>query len=381
MSKELTNSEFGKFSLLTSLITIFIFVLGFDFYNFSIRDILRTKNELDLRIKIFSKFVFFVVIYIIFFLLGLVVFNYLSYTKDYVYYVILLCITEHISQEFYRLLIGFGKILLANILLFLRTMGWSLVVFYMIMDKIAFAISDVLKLWLMANSLTILYLIIVIIKNEKNNIIKLKVNFGWIKYGIKVCYIFLISTIFLKITEYSNRFIVNYYLGEEMAGIFTFYSSISILITVYINTIVISFELPELIKTSKHPYLLKKLFIKFKKSLIVQVSLVSLVLFVIIKPILYWQNREEFQMFLPLLIYMVLGVSLMNYSLLYHYKLYVKHKDKILLKIMIISGIISLILSSIFTKYFGIYGAGIAFTLSGVLFYYLRLYECRKIDL
>ena len=49
--------------------------------------------------------------------------------------------------------------------------------------------------------------------------------------------------------EYANRFIVDYFMGEVLAGVFLFYSNISILITVYINTIVISFELPELIKS------------------------------------------------------------------------------------------------------------------------------------
>lgn len=380
LSKEFSNSDFGNYSLLTSLITIMIFVLGIDFYNFSIRDILKTNNKDEIRNKISSKFVFFLIIYLLFSVFGFLVFKELSYTKYYVIFVVFLCITEHLSQEVYRLLIGFNKILLANILLFIRTMGWSLVVFYFAYNNISFTIKNILQLWLFANTITILYVFLTILKNEANNLFRIKIDFRWIKNGLNVCYVFFVSTVFLKLTEYSNRFIVNYFLGEEIAGVFTFYSSIAILITVYINTVVISFELPALIKSSETSHI-NKLFSKFKKSLLIQIVVISILLILIIKPILYWQNKEEFKEFLPLLFFMIIGVSLINYSLFYHFKLYIKHLDKNLLKIMVISGSVSVFLGITLTHFFGVYGAGAAFALSGLLLYFIRLKEAKKVVL
>ena len=380
LSKEFSIVDFGNYSLLTSLITIMIFVLGIDFYNFSIRDILKTKSKNEVRNKIFSKFFFFTIIYFLFFVIGFLFFNELSYTKYYVFFVIFLCISEHLSQEIYRLLIGFNHILLANILLFIRTMGWALIVFYFVYENINFTTRNVVLLWLGANLLTIFYVFILTLIKDVKNLHKLKLDFKWIKNGVKVSYIFFISTVFLKITEYSNRFIVDFFLGKEIAGIFTFYSSIAVLITVYINTVVISFELPELIKSSETNYI-NNLFYKFKKSLLVQIIVIAILLLVIIKPILYWQNKEEFQMFLPLLFFMIIGVSLMNFSLFYHFKLYVKHLDKILLKIMIISGGVSIFLCVVFTYFFGVYGAGTAFAMSGLLLYFMRLREANKVVL
>jgi O-antigen/teichoic acid export membrane protein len=380
LSKEFSNSDFGNYSLLISLITIMIFILGIDFYNFSIRDILKTNNKDEIRNKISSKFVFFLIVYLFFSALGFFVFKELSYTKNYVIFVVFLCITEHLSQEVYRLLIGFNKILSANILLFIRTMGWSLVVFYFAYNSISFTIKNVLQLWLFANTITILYVFFVTLKKEANNLFRIKIDFKWIKNGLNVCYVFFVSTVFLKLTEYSNRFIVNYFLGEEITGVFTFYSTIAILITVYINTVVISFELPELIKSSE-TFHINKLFSKFKKSLLIQIAVISVLLLLIIKPILYWQNKEEFKEFLPLLFFMIIGVSLMNYSLFYHFKLYIKHLDKKLLKIMVVSGSISILLCVIFTYFFGVYGAGTAFALSGLLLYFMRLKEANKVVL
>lgn len=380
LSKELTPLDFGNYSLLVSLITIMIFVLGGDFYNFSIRDVLKTKSEKSrLLNKLASNFFFYFVIYVIFFIIGSIVFNQLTYTRPYIFLVIFLCITEHLSQEFYRMLVAFNRVLLANVLLFIRTAGWTGIVVFLIYQKIDFGVRNILQLWLFADVLTILYVLFFIIKKEQKKLVYIKLDFDWVKKGMKISYIFFITTIFLKIIEYSNRFIVGYYLGEEMAGIFTFYSSISMLITVYINTIVISFELPTLIRSAKSP-IIKSLFLKFKKSLLLQIGVSSVGIILVINPILYWQNKEEFRVYLPILLLMIIGSALMNFSLLYHFKLYIKHLDKVLLKVMVLSGFISIVISLFFTRYFGIYGAAISFLISGLVLCYFRFKEAKKVD-
>ena len=48
MSKYFDVDVFGNYGLITSIITILIFVLGLDFYNFSIRDILKTTGEQEI---------------------------------------------------------------------------------------------------------------------------------------------------------------------------------------------------------------------------------------------------------------------------------------------------------------------------------------------
>lgn len=379
LSKVFDIEVFGNYSLIISLITIFIFVLGLDFYNFSIRDILVTDSEQEIRNKVATLSFFYGLVYLLFIIIASISFNYINYIKPFLYLVILLCISEHLSQEIYRLLIGFEKILLANVLLFIRTMGWAVVVFYYVFYKIPFNIEFVFKLWLSANIFTIVYIFILIISRNYLKIRKIKIDFLWIKKGIKVCYLFFISTIFLKIIEYSNRFVVDFYLGKEMAGIFIFYSSISILITVYINTIVISFELPELIK-SANSNKIKGLLLKFKKSLITHTIIISITILFLIKPILYWQNKEEFQEYLPLLFFMIIAAGLMNYSLFYHFKLYIFHKDKSLFKIITISGAIGLLVTVVLTYLMGVYGSAIASVFTGILLFYMRYNEVNKLN-
>jgi O-antigen/teichoic acid export membrane protein len=377
MSKYFDVDVFGNYGLITSIITILIFVLGLDFYNFSVRDILKTNDQQETVNKVVLTFIVYFCVYLLFILLGYFIFRYVDYIKPYLFLVLCLVITEHFSQEVYRLLIGFKKVLLANILLFFRTVSWSGIIIYYYYNNSVITIDKIFSLWLIANSLTIIYVLILSISKNYNRILKSSLSFNWVKKGLRVCSIFFLATISLKSMEYANRFIVDFFMGEELAGIFLFYSNISILITVYINTIVISFELPELIKSINSPniHLLLK---KFKKSLFIHIIISSVFIFLIIKPLLIWQNKAEFEKYLPIIYFLVVGIGLMNYSLFYHFKLYIYHKDKALLKSMVISAILSLILSISFTYFYGIYGATTAFVISCIILFYMRYYEAKK---
>ena len=68
MSKYFDVDVFGNYGLITSIITILIFVLGFDFYNFSIRDILNTKDKQEIVNKVVVTFILYGLAYLFFIL-------------------------------------------------------------------------------------------------------------------------------------------------------------------------------------------------------------------------------------------------------------------------------------------------------------------------
>ena len=377
MSKYFNVDVFGNYGLITSFITILIFLLGVDFYNFSIRDILKTKNIQITVNKLVSSLLLYIVIYFIFIIIGSIFFKEIPYLEPFVFLVIGLGITEHFSQESYRLLIGFKRVLLANVLLFIRTIGWCGIIIYYYYTKIPITINLILSLWLIFNFATILIVLFYGVLVGYKYIIKAQFNSKWVYNGLRVCSIFFIATISIKLMEYGNRFIVDYFMGKEMAGVFLFYSNISILITVYVNTIVISFELPELISSVKSPSI-NNLLKKFRKSLLKHVVISSFFLILIIKPLLIWQDKTEFENFFPLFFLLVTGSALMNYSLLNHFKLYIFHYDKPLLKAMVMSAIFSLVITIALTHSFGVYGAGIAFVISSIFLYYMRFNAVKK---
>jgi len=377
MSKYLDVKVFGDYGLIVSLITIFIFALGLDFYNFSIRDIIKTNNEQEIINKVISSAVLYSFIYGLFIILAYFIFNNIDYLKPFTFLIIFLVITEHLSQEIYRILIGFQKVLLANTLLFFRTVGWSAIIIYYYYTESLITIEKIFGLWLIANFITIIYVFSFGLFLNYKKISSATLNVKWIKKGIRVSAVFFIATISLKTIEYANRFIVDYFMGEAISGIFLFYSNISILITVYINTIVISFELPELIASAQLPKI-NGLMKKLKKSLLIHTIISIVFILLIIKPLLIWQNKVEFENYLPIIYFMVIGVGLMNYSLLYHFKLYIFHKDKALLKSILISAILSLLFTVVLTFFYGIYGTAIAFVLSSIILFFMRFKEAKN---
>src|SRR5690606_4261118 len=116
LSKYFAESVYGVYSLMSTTVTIAIFVLGFDFYNYSIRDILlKPENRAS---KVATSFSFYILIYFVFLLLGHLVFWEVTYLSKHATAIVFIAISEHLSQEIYRLLLAFMKVLVVNWFLF-----------------------------------------------------------------------------------------------------------------------------------------------------------------------------------------------------------------------------------------------------------------------
>lgn len=370
LSKYFVESTYGVYSLLTTTITVSIFILGFDFYNYSIRDILIEKK--DTSAKVFSSLVFYFGIYLVFILAGYLIFNQIDYFSKYTGVLILICITEHLNQEMYRLLLAFKKVLLANTFLFIRVTGWTfLVLFLIIVQKENITLNDILTIWAFFNVGTLVLTALFFTKTIVKSLRVVRIKKEWLLRGLKISLIFYAATIALKIIEYSNRYIVEGVLDEVSAGIFSFYSNISMIIGIYVSTIVVSYELPDLIESSitdQFDFKLKR----FKKLLIQHSSIAMIVVLLAIYPVLIWQGKESFITFWPLILLLNAGMFLMNISLIYHAYLYIKHREKKILEIVLISSVVNIITTYVFCKYFGIMGAGFAFLITGILIFILR---------
>jgi O-antigen/teichoic acid export membrane protein len=377
LSKYYGDSDYKNYTLITTSITIAIYILGADFYNYSIRDILINTKQGKVNDKLLSTVVLYLFIYLLFIMFGSIGLNQLSYIKPYLWLIVFLGITEHLSQEIYRLLIAFKHVLRANLILAFRTVSWVLIIIYKLINNEIILIEDLLLYWLLANTLSLIYVLLYVLSFYFQNMFSSRLDFVWIKKGLQVAAVFFIGTVLLKIIEYANRYIIDYFLDDHFVGIYGFYSSLAIIITVYINTIVISFELPPLIAATNTREITNK-YNQFKKSLLKQLIVVVSILLILIFPLLKWQNKISYIHYFPIFIVLIIGVVLMNYSLAEHAKLYILHKDKMILKILIFSSIISFVSSVILTALFGIYGTSFSFLIAGLTMYILRIKAASK---
>lgn len=370
LSKYFDTDTYGVYSLQATTITIAIFILGFDFYNYAIRDILLKKERT--ASKVYTTLSLYAFSYLFFAILGYILFNQIDYFAAYTWLLLGICITEHLNQEIYRLLLAFKKVLIANILLFIRVAGWTLYVLYeLLIKKSSLGIAEILIIWVLFNIITLVLTLGIFAKPLFANFKVAEWDKKWLIKGLKVSVIFYTATIFLKIIEYSNRYVVEAVLDESAAGIFSFYSNFAMVVTIYVSTIVVSYELPDLIECSTTENFNIKLK-RYKKLLFLHASIASVAVLICIYPILLWQGKTEFIALWPLLLFLLAGAYLMNVSLLYHAYLYIKHREKKLLEIVVISGVINIIATWILTYFYGLYGAAAAFLLTAIVIYLLR---------
>ncbi|MFV9549505.1 lipopolysaccharide biosynthesis protein [Algibacter sp. PT7-4] len=381
LSKVLTTDNYGSYTLITTTVTVSIFVLGLDFYNYSIREVLINKSRVFQ--KLFSTFSLYAIIYlaisiIVAFVL-LTFSNVFTLSPSTIIIITLICFSEHFCQEAYRLQIAFKKIYLANIIFFFRVFVWMA---YLVIQVLLFqkevSINRILNLWLIFNVVAVLLNFITAHNFIRKNLNYLKLDLDFIKKGLVISGLFFAGTLSLKSIEYLNRYIVDLFLGKEMTGIFSFYSNLALVISVYVNAIVISFELPALIEKGKSSQI-NSYFKGFKKSFLKHIIIIVVVLVIAIFPILKWQNMEIYSNYFYVFFILLLASAIMNYSLVFHFYLYIKKKDKKILMLTIKSGIFNLLATFALTYLLGILGASVSFLLTSICLFYLRKTSSKKI--
>ena len=127
--KELSVADYGVFGLFQSTIVILTFIIGFDFYTFSSREILK-KNAKTFSFYFINQLVFHLLGYIFILPFTYFIFKLGIIDLKYASLFIVILISEHLSQELYRILIILNKTVVATMVLFFRSCpicwcGWT----------------------------------------------------------------------------------------------------------------------------------------------------------------------------------------------------------------------------------------------------------------
>lgn len=362
LSKTLTTADYGVFSLIITSLTFLIFFLGLDFYNFSHREII--DND-DTKIQlIVNQFWFHLLAYIVYFPIIYLIFLIDIIPMEYLIPFYILLILEHIGQELFRFFNLFNKHNQANLSLFIRTALWIVVmvlVEYIYLKK-DITIINIIYYWIGGSALSIVYSLFYLV--FKTKISYKSVNFfsidrKWIKKGIKISIPFFLGTIAYKVIEYSDRYMIDWFLDKESVGIYSFYTNFANIINIVVNTVTITLLVPNLLRavTSGDSESIKIKTAGFSKELYLTTIIVAIVIVVLIFPTLNWLDKEEFSTELNIYFIILASNVVFNVSLLYHFLLYAYKKDSLIFKPTIYASLINVILNFIFIPKFGLIAA------------------------
>jgi len=358
--KKLDISELGVFGIFQTTITLLVYVLGFDFYTYNAREILKEKAN-NISFFVGNQLVFHGLVYCLVLPLSLLLFTYNVVATEYLIYFYLLLITEHLSQEIYRILIVLKKSVVASFTLLLRSGLWVLLI-YMLWNSLWTdqKLTDIFLLWFFGAFFSIMVGLSYIKPN-----FNYKVDWSWIKKGLKIATPFFIATIFYKVIEFSGRYFLDFYWTKNEVGVFSFFSSISNALFVLVHSTVIIVMSPYLIAAANESNkAFRLIYRKFANQVFLTAGAGSLLAAVGIIPLLNFMDNPQLDNNIAAYFLLLLAVVFFCLSYIPHYALYAYHSDKQLLYASVIGAGINVLMNFMVVPKYGVYGASFVQALS-----------------
>jgi len=354
-------------------ILLLVFALGMDFYSYANRAVLTP--ETNTQKIIFNQFSFYAILYVLLIPLVYVIFRIAKFDLIYLWLFYIVLITEHLNYEFYRLLFVFKKSTQANINLFLRNGLWVLFASWQMYLYKEITIEQVLWYWLVGNILALLYTLILIIgvrhKIDKQNF---EWDKKWIKSGLIVSIPYILATLAYKTIEFSDRYMIDYFLDKKQVGIYSFFANMANVLNIALFTLVISIIYPKMVTAimNKNTVDFKKYYSQMKKETIFYAIGVSVVLAILLPIVLMAIHKNVYLKQFYVFFLLILGNFFLNLSFIYHFVIYAHHKDWQIFKATAIAALVNILLNFLLIPLWGIAGASIATLISFTIVLFVK---------
>ncbi|WP_273404304.1 oligosaccharide flippase family protein [Actinobacillus porcinus] len=381
IGKYLSNEALGEYSLFFSTITFAIFFLGMDFYVFNTRELInKDKKEQGRLIR--DQFIFYIATYAIVFPVLLIVFPLGIIKLKYLVFFYVILIVEHLSQEVYRLFITLSRQTLATILLFLRSGAWVYIiaVLWGVGDSSYKSLNIAYIGWFIGAFISIMIALHFLRKDYGILDIREKVELQWLKHGAIVSFPFFIGTISYKVVEFSNRYIIDFFMTKSDVGIFSFYANIANALQTLVYTLVIMIYYPKLLScyVTNDREKISLLVKDFTKETIIYSLCCSIVIALAAYPLFLMLDKIEYVQNMPMLWGLLLATFFLNLSFIPHYQLFAQKKDILIRNITVCLAAVNIFLNVLGVYFFELYGAIVATLISYFLMFICKQYFVAK---
>ena len=369
------ESNLGIFGLISTSVALLVYVIGFDFYVFNTREILKTQTNRISKIKnqlFFHLLAYLIIIPISFFL----IFKFGFISIEYVWLLLVLLISEHLGQELYRLFTTLEKSIIANIMLFFRSGAWvwCVLVDYFVLNN-PINIKRYIIFWTLFSWVSFVVFGVLLVRFMGIKTIKYSPpDWKWINEGIKTASVFFVGSLSFQVIQFSDRFMIDYFYDKKLVGVYTAYAQFTNAIDVFTFSAITMAAYPKLVKSFVNRKKYDEIKTQFSKHLVlVSISMILIVCF--LGPVIF-KYLDKPAIFREINTFYTLlgGVLFLILSNIYHYDLYVKKKDGIILKTAFIGMIINVSLNIVLIPRWSVFGAAIATLFSFFTIFILKIY-------
>ncbi len=329
LARFLEPAELGVYGLLAATVGYSLYFLGFDFYTYSTRELLkRERHEWGGLLK--AQGALTLALYVIFLpLLSLIFIKGLLPVKVMGWFFVLL-ILEHLTQELGRLLIAISDQLFASLVLFFRSGVWAvLITGLMFVEPDTRSLDMVFGAWTLGSA-TALFLGIYRVKCMGLSGWRQDVDWIWIIKGLKVASALLIATLAIRGVFTLDRYWFQDLAGLDVLGAYVLFMGVSMALMSFLDAGVFAFIYPGLISAyqQRDPVGFHQ---GIRRLLLQTVGLCgafSIIALVTIGPLLAWLGKPLYSEQQGLFVWILLATVLYALGMIPHYGLYAQGRDK-----------------------------------------------------
>ena len=329
LARYLEPAQLGLYGLLTVTVGYSLYLLGFDFYIFTTRELVKRQPS-DWGGLLTDQAALSGVFYVVFLpLLSLIfVWGLLPWSMALWFFPLL--VLEHINQEFGRLLVALSQPLWASIVLFVRQGSWAIgITAVMAISPATRTVDHVFAAWtvggVLASCVAAWRLHGMGIGGWRNS-----VDWGWIKKGLKISLPFFLATLAIRGLFTVDRYWLQQLGGLDVVGAYVLFAGICGTLMTFLDAGVFSFTYPSLIKA--HHDNDTELFRRGMRNLIWMTCGVALgfivVSLVLLDPLLAWMNKPFYVTHLELYPWLLAATVLYAFGMIPHYALYAQGLDR-----------------------------------------------------
>ncbi len=249
LARYLDPVDVGLYGLMTVTISYVLFPLGLDFYAYATRELIRepvARRRVFLRSQVALTAVLYVLIgpaLILLFSTGLLPWSVLLWFAA-------LVPLEHLGAEIDRILIAFSDQFGASLSIFVRQGMLTLTVVPMLVFASTLrSIEMVLAMWVCLDLLGVLIGTILIGRHIRS-VARGRVDWAWIRRGVKVCLPLLFGTMCLRLMFTVDRQVVKSVDGLDALGAYALFMGIGSGLLSALYAGVLQFGYPKLVDTA-----------------------------------------------------------------------------------------------------------------------------------
>lgn len=352
LARFLEPAELGLYGLVTVTISYSLYLLGFDFYIFTTREILKSAPE-DRGHLLKSQIGLSLILYGVFLPLSLCLFAFGFLPWWLLPWFLVLLVLEHITQELNRLLVALSHQLIASWVLFFRAGAWCLaVVAIMYLDTDQRNLQTVLFTWIMGSAIALAIGFAVIARKSLGGW-RRPVDWKWVKKGLRIAVPMLVATLALRGLYTVDRYWFESLAGIEVLGAYVLFMGMCNALLGFMDAGVFTFLYPAMIAAhaDQDARTFKLKFRQLALQTVALTALFSVIAWLVVTPLLEWLDRPLYLQHQYLFGWLLIANGLFVLGMIPHYGLYARGKDKPLIISHIAGLVVFLLATALFTNF------------------------------